>query len=531
MNQTFNLQSHGIKVAKVYRNPSVAFLYEMALKEKTNTKASAIASNGALIAYSGAKTGRSPKDKHLVEEDLSKEDIWWGKINAPLSEEAFETNLEIALNFLNLRDKLFVIDGFAGWDPKRRIKCRVISPRPYHALFMHNMLIRPTALELAGFGEPDWVIYNAGQCPAVKRVPGVTSQASIDLNIKKKQFVILGSEYAGCMKKGIFTILNYLLPLNGVLSMHCSANEGVDGDTALFFGLSGTGKTTLSADPKRKLIGDDEHGWDENGIFNFEGGCYAKTIKLSQQNEPEIWDAIRFGSVLENVVYDPTTRQVDYNDISITENTRVSYPIEFIDNAKIPCLGGHPRNIIFLTCDAYGVMPPISKLSPEQAMYHYISGYTAKVAGTEVGVTEPEATFSACFGAAFLVWHPMKYAQLLKEKMQKYNVNVWLVNTGWSGGGYGLGKRFSLKYTRAIVNAVLSGALDTVEYVQDPTFGFKVPTACPDVPSEILIPHNTWADKSAYDQAAKKLASLFVQNFEQFKDGVTQDVLEAGPLA
>ncbi|HEY9886631.1 MAG TPA: phosphoenolpyruvate carboxykinase (ATP), partial [Vampirovibrionales bacterium] len=340
-------------------------------------------------AYSGAKTGRTPKDKRVVKEETSEKNIWWGDVNMPLSEESFSINLELAKNFFNTRDKLYVIDGYAGWSPSEQIKVRIICARPYHALFMHNMLIRPTKEQLKEFGEPDWVIYNAGQSPALTKVDGVESKSSVSLNIKKRQFVILGTEYAGEMKKGVFTIMNYLLPLKGMLSMHCSANEGQNGDTALFFGLSGTGKTTLSADPERQLIGDDEHGWSDNGIFNFEGGCYAKAIKLRKESEPEIWNAIRFGSVLENVVYDPDTKEVDYDNTSITQNTRVSYPIEYIENAKIPCVGGQPQNIIFLTCDAYGVIPPVSKLSPEQAMYHYISGYTAKVAGTEMGVNEP----------------------------------------------------------------------------------------------------------------------------------------------
>ncbi|MDJ0625208.1 MAG: phosphoenolpyruvate carboxykinase (ATP) [Candidatus Caenarcaniphilales bacterium] len=529
MNKEFTLDKYNIKVKTIYRNASAAFLYEKALKEPTLTKNSTIASSGALIAYSGRKTGRSPQDKRVVEEETSKNNVWWGKVNIPLSEESFGTNLEIAKNFLGTREQLYVVDGYAGWSLKTRIKCRIICARPYHALFMNNMLIRPTEDELKDFGDPEWVVYNAGQCPSVTHVAGVTSHASVDLNIKSKEFVILGTEYAGEMKKGIFSVMNYILPLKNILSMHCSANEGENGDIALFFGLSGTGKTTLSADPERKLIGDDEHGWDEEGIFNFEGGCYAKAIKLRQETEPEIWNAIQFGSVLENVVFDEYSKKVDYDDVSITENTRVSYPIEYIDNAKIPCVGKHPKNVIFLTCDAYGVLPPISKLNPEQAMYHYISGYTAKVAGTEVGVTEPEATFSACFGAAFLVWHPMKYAEILREKMKKHNVNVWLVNTGWSGGSYGVGNRFSLKYTRAIITAALNGSLDKVDYVEDPVFGFQVPTHCPNVPEEILIPKKTWQDKSAYDETLQKLAIQFNKNFEQFKDQATKEVIEAGP--
>jgi len=373
------------------------------------------------------------------------------------------------------------------------------------------------------------VVFNAGHFPANQYTSSMTSKTSIDLSFENQEMIILGTEYAGEMKKGVFTVMHYIMPKTGVLSMHCSANEGDEGDVSLFFGLSGTGKTTLSADPNRKLIGDDEHCWTDHGVFNIEGGCYAKAINLSGENEPEIYNAIRFGTVLENVVYDPQTRAVDFTDISITQNTRASYPIEYIDNAKIPCVGGHPNHIIFLTYDAFGVLPPVSKLTPEQAMYHFISGYTAKVAGTEVGVTEPQATFSACFGAAFLVWHPSKYAEMLAEKMRTHNAHAWLINTGLSGGAYGTGKRFSLKHTRAIIHAIHSGALDDVDTVEDPTFGFAIPTAVPNVPSDILIPKNTWADAEAYDRTARKLASLFAQNFEKYAEGSSREIMEAGP--
>ncbi len=486
-----------------------------------------IASNGALLISSGEKTGRSPKDKRLVEEETSRENIWWGDVNIPINEDSFELNKDIAINWLDTRERVFVLDGYAGWDPDYRIKVRVICARAYHALFMYNMLIRPIEAELENF-EPDWVIYNAGQCNASSLVDGVSSKTSVNLNIKKKEFVILGTQYAGEMKKGVFTILNYLLPLRESLPMHCSANEGSNGDVALFFGLSGTGKTTLSADPKRKLIGDDEHGWTENGVFNFEGGCYAKTIDLSRDKEPEIWDAIRFGSILENVGFDSDSKVVDYSDTSKTENTRVSYPIDFIDNAKIPCLGGQPNNVIFLTCDAFGVLPPVSRLTPEQAMYHFISGYTAKVAGTEMGITEPQATFSACFGAAFMVWHPMKYAQLLSNLIKKNNTKVWLVNTGWSGGSYGVGERFSLKYTRAIIDAILGNTLSDVQYDTD-VFGLSFPTSCEGVPSEVLNPVNTWSDKSSFAKTAKKLANLFKNNFESYADQASEEVIAAAP--
>lgn len=525
-----SLADERIFAKTIYHNPSPAFLYDMALQhEHYPGNPCAIASSGALIAYSGAKTGRSPKDKRIVKEASTEEDINWGEINIPLSNEAFQRNMDMAIGFLNGRTPLYVVDGFAGWDTDERLKVRIICARPYHALFMTNMLIRPTGDELANFGEPDWVVYNAGQCPADTHIKGVNSTASIDFNFDTCQIVILGTEYAGCMKKGVFTVLNYTLPKKRVLSMHCSANIGQEGDTALFFGLSGTGKTTLSADPNRSLIGDDEHGWNDNGIFNIEGGCYAKTIHLSKTHEPEIYQAIRFGSVLENVVYHPETHDVDYDDSSITENTRVSYPIEFMPNITKPCLGGHPKNVFFLTCDAYGVLPPISKLTAEQAMYHFISGYTAKVAGTEMGVKEPQATFSACFGEAFMVWHPMVYAQLLKERMEAHNVNVWLVNTGWTGGGYGVGQRMSLPHTRALLNAALMGELNSVAYTTEPVFGLSYPANCPGVPSDILDPKATWANPEEYDRTMANLAELFTKNFEQYASQASAEVLAAQP--
>ncbi|MCP4246006.1 MAG: phosphoenolpyruvate carboxykinase (ATP), partial [bacterium] len=450
-------------------------------------------------------------------------------INMPIGQAGFATNRESAIDFLRTRDRLFCIDGFAGWDPNHQIKVRIICARAYHALFMHNMLIRPTADELASFGEPDWVVFNAGQFYANTNTPDVKTKTSVNVNFEAQEFVILGTEYAGEMKKGVFTVLNYVLPAKDVLSMHCSANIGSDGDVALFFGLSGTGKTTLSADPKRRLIGDDEHGWTDDGVFNFEGGCYAKTIRLSAEGEPDIWNAIRYGSVLENVVYDHDTGIVDYDDGSITENTRASYPIEYIDNAAIPCVGGHPQNVVFLTCDAFGVLPPVSRLTPDQAMYHFISGYTAKVAGTEMGVTEPEATFSACFGAAFLVWHPMVYAELLKKKMNQYAAKAWLINTGWSGGGYGVGSRMPLKHTRAIVDAVLAGDLNDVKCTPDPVFGLAIPDAVPNVPSDILNPVNTWKDQAAFAAAQQKLAKLFAANFAKYADKAGPEILSAAP--
>ncbi len=419
-----------------------------------------------------------------------------GPVNVPIDDATFQINLERAKDYLNTRKKLYCVDAFAGWDPKHRIKVRVICSRPYHALFMHTMLIRPTAAELAQFGEPDGIIDNAGEFPAKQRTAGMTSKTSIDLSLESREMVILGTEYAGEMKKGVFTFLNYFGPKQGILSMHCSATADRQTDqSSLMFGLSGTGKTTLSADPKRLLIGDDEHCWLDTGIFNIEGGCYAQAIDLTPESEPENFQALRFGAVLENVVYDKETHYVDFTDTSLTQNTRGAYPIEFIRNAKIPCVAGHPSDIIFLTCDAFGVLPPVSKLSPAQAMYHFISGYTAKIAGTEVGVTEPQATFSPCFGGPFLVWHPMKYASLLAEKMQCHWSHVWLVNTGWSGGAYGTGKRMKLSLTRAIIDAIHSGKLATARTVPDPVFGISVVTERPGVPKEVLTPRDTWADK------------------------------------
>lgn len=526
MTDSFPLTQHGITVDNVIRNATPSVLYEHALR---NERGSAITATGALVAMSGEKTGRSPKDKRIVDEASSTEDVWWGDVNIGIDEHVFNINLERAVDYLNTRDQLYCVDAFAGWDPDYRIKVRIICARAYHALFMHNMLIRPTPEQLADFGEPDYVVFNAGQFPVNRYTRQMTSKTSVDLHIGKKTFVILGTEYAGEMKKGIFTVMNYLMPKQGVLSMHCSATEGADGDTSVLFGLSGTGKTTLSADPKRQLIGDDEHCWSDNGVFNIEGGCYAKMINLSADAEPDIYNAIEFGAILENVIYDPETRVVDYDDTSITLNTRGSYPIEKIPHAKIPCIGGHPSNVIFLTCDAFGVLPPVSKLDPNQAMYHFVSGYTAKVAGTEMGVTEPEATFSPCFGGPFLVWHPGKYAELLAEKLRKHNAQAWLVNTGWSGGAYGTGARMKLSYTRAIVDAIHSGQLAKAPAVEDPTFGIQVPTECAGVPSELLQPRNTWADKAAYDATAKKLAFLFSENFKAYESGTTDDVRSAGP--
>jgi phosphoenolpyruvate carboxykinase (ATP) len=498
-------------MADVLRNAPVALLYEHAIvREKA-----AILSSGALATYSGEKTGRSPLDKRIVDIAESTNEIWWGSVNIPASESSFLACRQQAFDHLASRALVYVVDGFAGWDPDFRMKVRLVCARAYHALFMQNLLIRPSPRELEEFGEPDLVIFNAGDQRADRRIEGVTSSTSVMLNLERREMVILGTNYAGEMKKGVFTAMNYWMPHSGVLSMHCSANLGARGDTTLFFGLSGTGKTTLSSDPRRRLIGDDEHCWSDNGIFNIEGGCYAKCLGLAEEQEPQIYRAIRFGAVLENVVHDPVTRLPDFNDRSLTENTRACYPIEHIENALVPCVGGHPRNIIFLTCDAFGVLPPVSRLTPTQATYHFLSGYTAKVAGTEVGIAEPQATFSACFGAAFLVLHPTRYGAFLADKIRDHKAQAWLVNTGWTGGPYGVGSRIRLAYTRAIIDAIHDGSLLQVSMVQDDRWNIQIPTSCPGVPGELLQPRSAWRTPEAYDQAAAKLATLFRENFER----------------
>ncbi len=526
MPYSFDLSKHKINVGRILRNVAPSKLYEEALK---NEKESLISSKGSLVVSSGAKTGRSPGDKRIVNHEASRDDINWGPINISLDDLTFLINHERAVDYLNTYEQLYVIDGFAGWNKTHQMKVRIICSRAYHALFMFNMLIRPSEDELDNFGEPDFTIYNAGRFPANRYTSQMTSTTSIDVSFERKKMVILGTEYAGEMKKGIFTVMNYLMPQKGILSMHCSANEGDQGKVSLFFGLSGTGKTTLSADSRRRLIGDDEHCWDDEGVYNIEGGCYAKCINLSSNNEPEIFNAIKFGTVLENVVLESGSRIVDYDDCSLTQNTRASYPIEYIPNAKIPCVGGHPNNIIFLTCDAFGILPPVSKLNAAQAMYHFISGYTAKVAGTEMGVTEPQATFSACFGEAFMVWHPQKYAELLSQKIKKHKTDVWLVNTGWTGGGYGIGSRMSIPHTRSIIDAIHDGSLAKMATDIDPVFDFQIPQSCPNVPDELLVPRNSWTDKNEYDKTANHLAGLFQDNFDKYKDGASDEVTSAGP--
>lgn len=522
----FNLNYLGIFNPKILRNCNIPKLYEHAIKKEKN---SVISDDGALIVYSGAKTGRSPLDKRIVKNPQSEKNIDWNKVNIPIDEHTFMINKVRAVDYLNTLDELYVFDGFAGWDEKHRIKVRVICSRAYHALFMNNMLIRPTKEELKTFGNPDYTIINAGQFPSNIHTQNVSSKTNISLDFERKEIVILGTEYAGEMKKAVFSVMNYIMPLKNILPMHCSANVGTDNNVCVFFGLSGTGKTTLSADSSRKLIGDDEHCWSDEGIFNIEGGCYAKTINLNPKSEPEIYESIKFGSVLENVVYDKETRVVDYNDNSITENTRASYPIEFVKNAQIPCLGGHPKNIIFLTCDAYGVLPPISKLTPQQASYHFISGYTSKVAGTEIGIFEPTATFSACFGGAFMPWHPNKYATLLSDKIKQHNTNVWLINTGWIGGPYGVGSRIKLEYTRSMINAIHSDQLKDVQTIKEPVFGVDIPVYCPGVPDGILNPKTMWENQQKYSETINKVANMFIENFKKFENGVNIDIKNAGP--
>eukprot|EP01059_Diplonema_ambulator_P019712 TRINITY_DN33351_c0_g1_i1.p1 TRINITY_DN33351_c0_g1~~TRINITY_DN33351_c0_g1_i1.p1 ORF type:complete len:580 (+),score=244.60 TRINITY_DN33351_c0_g1_i1:46-1785(+) len=525
-----NLDDLGVcSQQEVIYNAAPPKLYEFALKYEKGT---IITNTGAMAAFSGLKTGRSPKDKRVVEEADSKDDVWWGPVNFPQTEEAFMLNRERAIDFLNVQDRIFVVDAFAGWDVRYRIKVRILCSRAYHALFMNNMLIRPTDQELEEFGEPDFTIFNAGTFPCNRYVPGMSSSTSVSIHFGRHEMVILGTQYAGEMKKGILTVMMYLMPKRGLLTLHSSCNEDTEtGNTTLFFGLSGTGKTTLSADPKRNLLGDDEHVWHDDGVFNIEGGCYAKCIGLTKEQEPEIYDAIRFGSVVENVVIDDHTRTIDYNDCHITENTRCAYPLEFIPNAKIPAVGNHPTNVILLTCDAFGVLPPVSKLTPEQCMYQFISGYTAKVAGTEEGVVEPTPNFSACFGGPFLVWHPVKYADMLAEKLKQTGAQAWLINTGWVGGKYGVGSRIKLRYTRAMVTAINNHTLEKVEFEEMPGTGLLIPKEIPnsDVPSDLLFPWKTWSSLDEYKETLNNLTTMFQQNFDKFADKASHDLLKSAP--
>ncbi len=525
----FNLSNQGvINLRLAYWNLTTEALVE----EATFRNEGSLVSGGPFVANTGKHTARSANDKFVVRHTDSENNIWWGVYNRPFAAEKFEVLYDRLLGFMQGKD-VFVQDVYGGADEAYCLPVRIVTELAWHSHFVRNMFILPQSLEEYKRFIPEFTII---AMPSFKGAPAVDSTVSdtfICLSFEKKLAIIGNTAYAGEIKKSVFTILNYLLPLQGVLSMHCSANVNPNDadDVALFFGLSGTGKTTLSADPTRRLIGDDEHGWSDDGVFNFEGGCYAKVIGLSESAEPEIYATTkRFGTILENVNFDPITRMIDLDDDSLTENTRASYPLEFIKNAVPEKKAGHPKNVILLTCDASGVMPPIARLTPNQALYQFISGYTSKIAGTEVGLgKEPEITFSACFGGPFMVHHPYKYAELLKNKIERYGVTCWLVNTGWVGGPYGVGKRISIRYTRALLNAALNGKLDQVKFTKDPIFGFEVPTQCPDVPDEVLSPAASWGDKKEYDRRYKDLAMRFVQNFGKFEDGTPQDVIDAGP--
>jgi phosphoenolpyruvate carboxykinase (ATP) len=502
---------------------NVAELVEEALKNGEGT----LADSGALAIDTGKFTGRSPKDRFVVCDALTADSIWWGDINIKFTPEHFDSLFEKVTSHLNQKD-FYVRDAYACADENYKTTIRVVTETAYQNLFSNNLFLRLAEDEV--IDQPEWTIIAAPTFLADPAVDGTRQSNFSILNFSKKMILIGGTGYTGEIKKGIFSVLNFILPeQRDTLSMHCSANVGKDGDTAIFFGLSGTGKTTLSADPERGLIGDDEHGWGADTVFNFEGGCYAKCVDLTAEKEPQIFNAIKFGSLLENTNYFPQTRTVDFSNIDKTENTRVAYPIDYIDNAIIPSIAGVPKNIFFLTADAFGVLPPISKLTPGQAMFHFISGYTAKVAGTEAGVTEPQLTFSACFGKAFLPLHPTRYAGLLGEKMQKHQVNVWLINTGWSGGAYGVGKRMKLAYTRAMISAALKGEFENIAFDTDPIFGLHIPVGCPEVPAEILNPRNTWADAKEYDQKAAELALAFIHNFKQFEDYASDEMLASLP--
>lgn len=514
-----------IESKAVYHNLPVGPLTEFALKRGEGK----LSNTGALVVMTGKYTGRSPEDRFVVDEPSIHDEIAWGKVNMPISIEKFDNLYRKVIAYLQKRD-VFVFDGFAGADKRHRIGVRVVNELASQNLFMHQLLLRPTEDELANF-KSDFTIICAPGLKCIPELDGTRSEAAILVSFERKIILIAGSQYAGEMKKGVFAIMNYLLPHQGVFPMHCSANVGADGDSAIFFGLSGTGKTTLSADPNRKLIGDDEHGWSDDGVFNIEGGCYAKCINLSKEHEPEIYGAIRFGALVENVTMDPDTREFDFADESVTENTRVGYPVDFISNAELSGMAPTPKTVIFLTADAFGVMPPVSKLGREAAMYHYVSGYTARLAGTERGVTEPQATFSTCFGAPFLPLPASTYADLLGKYVDKSGANVYLVNTGWSGGPAGDGgSRMKLPLTRAMVTACLNGELEKSEFVLDPNFNVLVPTSCPGVPAEVLSPRNTWTDKDAYDAAAKKLAGMFQKNFEKYTN-MDPSIVAAGPKA
>lgn len=522
----YGLIEHGIRNINIaYWNLGTAQLLEHAVRRHEGL----FATGGAYVVRTGQFTGRSPRDKFIVRDEETDSTVQWGPVNQPMSEDHFDRLYSKMLAYWQGHD-LFVMDCFAGADPRYTIPIRVIAQDAWHALFARQLFVRPDPLR-TNEHLPEFTLFFAPRMQATPSEDGTNSETCIVVNFKRKVVLICGTSYAGELKKAVFTILNYLLPARGIVPMHCSCNVGHGGDVALFFGLSGTGKTTLSADPNRRLVGDDEHGWSEEGIFNFEGGCYAKCIRLSRENEPQIWNAIRFGTVLENVAIDAETRLLDFNSVEFTENTRAAYPLRYIDNAVVPSVAGHSNNIILLTADAFGVLPPISHLTPEQAMYHFLSGYTAKVAGTERGLTaEPSATFSACFGAPFIPRPPAVYAGLLGEKMRQHQVNCWLINTGWVGGPYGIGERMKLPYTRAMLTAALDGQLNDVSMEPHPVFKVMVPKACPHVPPDFLDPRGMWADKQAYDRAALELSARFNKNFERFSD-VDPEVLEAAPVS
>ena len=510
------------EVGAAYWNLGSAELVEQAVR----LGEARLAANGAVVVNTDKRTGRSPNDKFVVKSAPSQELIHWGKINVPIERSRFDTLRQEMIAYLAGKS-VYVQDCFAGADPNYRMPVRVITEFAWHSLFAHTMFVRPEPGTTTAH-VPEFTIISLPKFHADPDKHGTNSEAFIILDFEQKMVIIGGTHYAGEIKKSVFTIMNHALPQRGVLPMHCSANVGGDGDSALFFGLSGTGKTTLSADPQRRLVGDDEHGWGPNGIFNFEGGCYAKCIKLSEETEPQIYRALKFGSVLENVIIDPVTRLPDYDDETLTENTRAGYPLEYIDNIVTPSIAGHPQNVVFLTCDAFGVLPPISRLTAQQAMYHFLSGYTAKVAGTEAGITEPQTTFSSLFGAPFFTQRPMVYARMLAERLEQHGARCWLVNTGWTGGPYGVGSRMKLPYTRAMLNAALAGELDDVSYATGPVFGLQIPTACPNVPADVLVPQNTWQDKGAYQDKNIELAERFKENFKKF-EGVPPEVLAAGP--
>lgn len=527
--ETYGLKKLGIiHPTAVYRNLTPAKLVEAALRRNEGV----LSDTGALVVTTGAYTGRSPEDKFIVDTEAVHDTIAWGKVNRPISKEKFDRIKEKMAAYLQNRE-IFIFDGMAGADPVCTKKFRIVNELASQNLFIHQLLIRPTEEQLENYGEPDFTIMVAPGFQCIPELDGVHSEAAIIVNYEEKLVLIAGSRYSGEIKKSVFSVMNYLMPIEkDVLPMHCSANMDPEtGDTAIFFGLSGTGKTTLSADPKRKLIGDDEHGWSNHGIFNFEGGCYAKCINLDPEGEPEIYNAIRFGSLVENVILDSATRKPDYNDNSLTDNTRVGYPIEYISNAAIPGVGGIPKVIIFLTADAFGVLPPISRLDENAAMYHFVTGFTSKLAGTERGVTEPQPTFSTCFGEPFMPLNPAKYAEMLGERIEKYNTKVYLVNTGWTGGPYGVGSRMKLKYTRAMVTAALNGTIEQAEYKHDEIFNVDIPQSCSEVPSEIMNPSDTWDSREEYDKAARKLAKMFEENFAKKYPNMPKHIAKAGPKA